>query len=631
MTPRASADLQANEYHDNDVLCGRGGWINSHPGNERFRNLVKNRNREYFEARFKREKRRIASSIVSEIHALNPPGRFLTKDLRSGHWVNIGKEKAREKTAQALRENLPAIRAKEKAEVENSAAAPDPNPPPMLPPPPYFNQQSGFYAPFYGGYGPPQGAQQQYPPPCYSGAPPIVLPPWPMGSGPYTQATRPPNEDTSAPIIQRSKDHSHDLPQSSQERPDPINTLRPEDSDTPPPGDGNPNVDDSTGKPRHYHDLLPPKSPIVRSNAADTSLLEKSEEQQDGIAHTAASHGSQAGQPSYQHQPQSSTSLYSPKPFTGPQDEPSSDPTSLLSQVAHHILGAWDDSAMSCATRTHGNIANEQGPEETTDLSMDIGQEVELAQNIIDFDMEDAVEVHPKTATPPQEVESEGSRTQSMVPELGHLPPLSTLHWLYGSCADINRKYELCLLIQPNCPDCLVHALPMANALAASKHDDFGVYCVSTAFEDFEYNTVESTQQLLLGNLVGIAKERLGPHAPAVPITPVAHDVVIPKVQAPPELIQLALAATKNNASEQRVGRALELVLHRALERIGPEVLPEKLATMFYAVSAKGTPTWVFHDNTGRVLGSQFGLFFSEEDLLNWILRTKKRTRISSS
>lgn len=28
------------ETHDNDVLCGRGGSINSHPGNERFRRLV---------------------------------------------------------------------------------------------------------------------------------------------------------------------------------------------------------------------------------------------------------------------------------------------------------------------------------------------------------------------------------------------------------------------------------------------------------------------------------------------------------------------------------------------------------------------------------------------------------------
>ena len=57
------------EPHDNDVLCGRGGSINSHPGNERFRQLVEKRKRVYLTARFKREKRLIANSILSEIRS----------------------------------------------------------------------------------------------------------------------------------------------------------------------------------------------------------------------------------------------------------------------------------------------------------------------------------------------------------------------------------------------------------------------------------------------------------------------------------------------------------------------------------------------------------------------------------
>lgn len=91
---------------ENDVLCGRGGSINSHKGNEQFRLLVEKRKRVYLTARFKREKRLIASSIVSEIRGMDPPGRFLARkgNKDSGVWYVISEEKARDKTSQALRE-----------------------------------------------------------------------------------------------------------------------------------------------------------------------------------------------------------------------------------------------------------------------------------------------------------------------------------------------------------------------------------------------------------------------------------------------------------------------------------------------------------------------------------------------
>ncbi len=113
--------ILASEITRNDVLCGRGGSINTNPGNERFRKLVDSKKRLYLTARFKREKRLIASNIVAEIHALNPPGRFLAKvpdaeakkGERGAHalaWYEVDLEKARDKTSQALREGAPVIR-----------------------------------------------------------------------------------------------------------------------------------------------------------------------------------------------------------------------------------------------------------------------------------------------------------------------------------------------------------------------------------------------------------------------------------------------------------------------------------------------------------------------------------------
>lgn len=203
--------------NENDVLCGRGGSINSHKGNEQFRKFVEKRKRVYLTARFKREKRLIATSIVTEIRDMDPPGRFLArkgnmKDNINGYWYDIGDEKARDKTSQALRENAPSIRAEIETEIhqqrqemrqqeeKKQAAAvaahggryhPHPGAasgarPPFMPPPPppphaggnsasafaqYAQQYYDYYYHYYG-----YGAPPPPPPPGYPGGPPVSAP-----------------------------------------------------------------------------------------------------------------------------------------------------------------------------------------------------------------------------------------------------------------------------------------------------------------------------------------------------------------------------------------------------------------------------------------------------------------------
>lgn len=107
----------------NDVLCGRGGDINVHVGNEHYRNIIESKRIEYLTSKFKREKRVIATKVVEAIHSLSPPGRFLSKIQAPGRkrgrskgpdlgWNEIEYEKAIEKASQALRENAPSIRKK---------------------------------------------------------------------------------------------------------------------------------------------------------------------------------------------------------------------------------------------------------------------------------------------------------------------------------------------------------------------------------------------------------------------------------------------------------------------------------------------------------------------------------------
>lgn len=94
----------------NDVLCGRGGETNHHPGNIRYRSLVKAYQKLYLLAK-RRDKPKIAQCIVVSVRGVD--GRFLkrTKNANNGSaWVDVGNVKAREKTSQALREGAPNLR-----------------------------------------------------------------------------------------------------------------------------------------------------------------------------------------------------------------------------------------------------------------------------------------------------------------------------------------------------------------------------------------------------------------------------------------------------------------------------------------------------------------------------------------
>ena len=108
-----------------DVLCGRGGGINSHEGNRIFRDWVAERRTEYNLATSKLEKVRIAKEVMDMVKNQQPPGRFLARDHSEGigswwlaiggsWWVEISDAKAMAKTSQALREGAPSIRAERK-------------------------------------------------------------------------------------------------------------------------------------------------------------------------------------------------------------------------------------------------------------------------------------------------------------------------------------------------------------------------------------------------------------------------------------------------------------------------------------------------------------------------------------
>jgi len=93
------ANTTVSDPQDNDVLCGRGGFINRHPGNIVYRKVV-DHNKIFYQKVQKKYRILVSQSIVQSI--LNHGGRFLMS--RNRHWLPIDFKRAVQKTSQALRE-----------------------------------------------------------------------------------------------------------------------------------------------------------------------------------------------------------------------------------------------------------------------------------------------------------------------------------------------------------------------------------------------------------------------------------------------------------------------------------------------------------------------------------------------
>jgi len=110
------------EPHEHDVLYGRGGGTNHHPGNKRYRQMVEDRKVQYIKSK-RLDKPTVSLEILREWRAQLPPGRFLKLDPKTSLWNDVGEKKAREKTSQALREKAPELRKKQGEEKDEDGDA----------------------------------------------------------------------------------------------------------------------------------------------------------------------------------------------------------------------------------------------------------------------------------------------------------------------------------------------------------------------------------------------------------------------------------------------------------------------------------------------------------------------------
>lgn len=101
---RSKKDPEVKVYYeptDFDVLLGRGGRTNHHPGNKKYLEEKADIQERYMAAS-KEEKTGISQELVDRIHAKG--GRFLELDKGNQKWFEVTNLKARKKASQTLRE-----------------------------------------------------------------------------------------------------------------------------------------------------------------------------------------------------------------------------------------------------------------------------------------------------------------------------------------------------------------------------------------------------------------------------------------------------------------------------------------------------------------------------------------------
>ena len=90
---------------NNDVLLGRGHSRDGHNGNIQFRYIVLRAATENCDKILTRDEKTLENAkVVAIIRNLKTPGRFLSKNYKTGYWEEVGDIAARRKVAQAFRD-----------------------------------------------------------------------------------------------------------------------------------------------------------------------------------------------------------------------------------------------------------------------------------------------------------------------------------------------------------------------------------------------------------------------------------------------------------------------------------------------------------------------------------------------
>lgn len=169
-------------------------------------------------------------------------------------------------------------------------------------------------------------------------------------------------------------------------------------------------------------------------------------------------------------------------------------------------------------------------------------------------------------------------------------------------------KLNLLLVFQVNCRGCFMHAFPVARQILDKYKADLNFVALSTAFEDFDLNTVENTASLAeKGCFVGETKKANEVYQFNEMNLPGDHPILMDKLLTAkeflkPELISEICNLNPNyklwSASDQKLQQQKVMDYYRGNELV---------AQTFHLNQFRGTPTFVIFNKEYDILDSWFG------------------------
>jgi hypothetical protein len=151
---------------------------------------------------------------------------------------------------------------------------------------------------------------------------------------------------------------------------------------------------------------------------------------------------------------------------------------------------------------------------------------------------------------------------------------------------------NLMLVFQVNCPGCFLHAFPQMNSLYQKYDEQVSFFGLSTAFEDFEWNTADHTQLLVeKGELIGETKRAFSKSA--IPGFSLPFPILFDSIISKNDLL--------NETSLQSATQQLVTIIKAYFSHF------DQVGYTFIRNWLRGTPSFILFDKELTVLSRWFG------------------------
>lgn len=170
------------------------------------------------------------------------------------------------------------------------------------------------------------------------------------------------------------------------------------------------------------------------------------------------------------------------------------------------------------------------------------------------------------------------------------------------------KSLNLLLVFQVNCPGCFIYALPLAERLYQKYDARLNVLALSTAFEDFDFNTAGHTQRLLnTGEIVGATKLYFQHHGKQTYTHPIHFPVAFDQVDETSKLFDDNDVDHVCRLNPSFTQMDLD-VQTRTRTRVKQVLESRSISAYTFSVNQlSGTPSWILFDGDSNILTQWFG------------------------